>query len=132
MGEVRTTRRISATILTGSAVSEAIALQPNEKIIGVLTPAVWDAADIGIDISQDGSTNWKQAVDGTQTAVLIFFRLGANIPVNAATYNTTPADHIPYYMGASFERLHCIDPAGTADVLQTGDRAVVVFIGQEK
>lgn len=123
----KVTRTVSVTITNGTAVSGAIALQPNEMIVGIEIPAAWTAADIGFDLSQDGST-WFQVVDSTRAAATSFFRF---LNIAASTVVILPESEWLYPHGTSNLRLHSINSASNADVTQGADRICVVLIGKD-
>lgn len=63
--------RMSATILSGQAVSDALELQKLSLIgLAVLIPSAWTAADIGFEVSEDNST-WVQLYDDAGARVKI-------------------------------------------------------------
>lgn len=121
-------RPVTVTIANNTAVSDGFAVQLNERVVGVETPAAWTAADIGVDVSQDNAT-YFQVTDAQQTAALTFYRIARNVQVSA--YNTQPEHDIAAPFGTAFVRIHSLNAANANDVNQGGARTCVVFIAKE-
>ena len=61
-------RYIPVTIASGASVSDTFVLAPGELIIALETPATWTAADLAVQISRDGGTNFLNIFDNAGAA----------------------------------------------------------------
>jgi hypothetical protein len=118
----RPTQRNSVTILISTAVSSAIQMAdggPNG--IAVQTPVAWTAADIGIDVSLDG-TNWLPvfAADGSRV------KLQA-VPVAAAGLMVFDANDVRVVGTFRYMRLTSLDTSDETAENQVAARTLFVI-----
>ncbi len=108
--------RQSATIANGAAVSTAIDVSKLQLLgIAVVVPAAWTAADIGFEVSSDGTT-WIPLQDDT----------GARIKIAGVTTNASKAYIAPsgaWAVGAfPYARLVSLNTSTGANANQAAER----------
>lgn len=116
MPQAHTTRgfkTVDVVISSGTAVSSSLQIQHTD-IVGFYMPSAWDAAEMGFQVSDDG-TNWFGVSDSAGNLL--------SIPVAASEFITLPDSYI---QGNKFCRLRS-QAAGTgAATNQTADRTIRV------
>lgn len=124
-------RWITATIASGAAVTGPLELKPGERILGILTPSAWTAADIYLQVSFDNST-YTDVSDSAGAALKLGtsiataaeeFRVTSNVVVAGATQGVRD---VPF---ANHVRLRSVNTASEADVNQGAARTIRVMVG---
>ena len=116
----------TVTILDGAAVSGAIEVPPRHSIAMVHVPTSWTGADLGFQISTDGGTTFVDVYSGVGTTTSRLRCTG--IPTGGASFQLAP--DIMHELGLGQKvKLTSINTASNADVNQTGDITLTVWIG---
>lgn len=116
---------VDTSIANGAALSAAIdASALDFRIISVQFPAVWTAADLGIQVSRDGTTYVPLVHVDATTLTKVRTKI-TDITVNAASVRLFPAEswavqNYPYF------KLESLDTADETAENQGGARALVV------
>lgn len=111
----------SVTITSGTAVSNIVDIS-GRRIIGVLTPAAWDAADIYFEIDADGASTPVRAEDSAAAPVRV-----TGIAAAAGELHFVSQAQAPFLMGTRV-RIRSRNNGDTADVNQTADRKVTLLL----
>jgi hypothetical protein len=119
------TRLITLTIANNAAVTDAINLKPGERLIAVKTPSGWTAADLCLQLSDDGGTTFFDCVDigGTLLRLTAIALAAVELRVFADDVNPISAP-----LGPLVCRLRSVNTASAADVNQGGARTVKVVV----
>jgi hypothetical protein len=108
---------VTVTIPAGSALSDAILMEPTELLVGVFIPSPWTDADLGFDVTLDGvsyAPAKAEASDGSFQYV--------HLKAEAGKYTVFDPMKIPAIRWFKFRSM---DSAG-ASVNQTGQRTLRV------
>ncbi len=120
----------TATIPNGTAVTQDLAIAPNQRIIGVLVPATWTAADIGFEVSNDSVTFYPvidpAGVAGTEDARI------KNVATGAAQFYIVPDAIDESSEQTVHQKLRSINTASNADVNQGADRVLQVLLADRR
>jgi hypothetical protein len=112
---------ISVTIENGAAVSDGVQLAKLSLIgVAVLVPSAWTGADIGFEVSVDGSV-WVPLYDDTGARVKI-----SGVATNASRVYIAPAE--VWAAGAfPYLRLVSLNTSTGANINQGGARSLMLI-----
>lgn len=113
------------SILNNTAISEDLRLGPNQRVVGILVPGTWTAADIGFAVSRDGTT-FVRVVDPARTTAATSHARVVNVETGASEYYIV-SEALDLPVGVNV-KLTSINVASNADVNQGGDRALQVAV----
>ncbi len=121
--------RLTVTIANGAAASSDLYAGSDGRVrarglrlLSVRTPSAWTAADIGFEVSADGST-WLKVYDEEGARIKI-----TGIATSAAGVYTAPAKLAMVGMWP-YVRLVSLNTSSGADVNQAAERTLIVAIG---
>lgn len=116
------------TILNTGNLSGALAIA-GYRVVGVVSPAAWTAADIAIQLKPDDNLGYMKVMD--QAGEIIKFQTiptgEARVHLLGSTETAQVGGGIPYICGA-FVKLHSINTGTEADETQNGERVLYVIL----
>ena len=115
------------TIANSGNLSDAVEI-PGYRVIGIISPAAWTAADIALQISLDG-TNYKKVMD--HAGEIIKFKdiqtAESRIHLLGATEATDVGGGMPFIIG-SHVKLQSVNTADETDEAQGAERVLYVLM----
>ena len=119
------TRSVTITIASGASTSEAFTLLPHERLVAVVTPGTWTAADIGFQVSVPDGSSYLNVVDGARPAATSFARI-SNVDTGSAQYYVVP-EALDMPLGANMKTTS-INTINNTVVNQGADRILTVIV----
>jgi hypothetical protein len=115
--------------ITTAVTNAAISLGPHERVVAVITPAVWTAADIGFQVSLN-NTDFNHVVDPARTTAATSFARIINVEAAAGRFYVVP-EALDFPLGSEL-KITSINIASNADVNQAAARTIQVVISKAR
>jgi hypothetical protein len=114
--------------ITTAVTNAAASLGPHERIIAVITPSAWTAADIGFQISIN-NTDFNAVVDPSRAAATSLARI-VNVELATARFYVVP-EALDFPLGSEI-KITSIGVADNLAVNQAAARTVLVVISKAR